>query len=182
MTRVQKPRNSPSAARTAARLAAQVSGKHMIKPGPSPRQRNQVNRRKPRRKPGTLALREIRKYQASYSLQIPKAPFVRLIREIGDDAMKNVNFTEGAKEALHEAAEAHLVQLYELANLLALHAHRVTLQPRDLQLVQTIRSMNLLDYRDAGHGQEDDERPNEQRNGKERKDEDNSSHSTIDAT
>ena len=48
-------------------------------------------------------------------------------------------WTVGAVDALHEASEDYLVTLLEDANLLAIHAKRVTLQPRDIQLARRIR-------------------------------------------
>ena len=43
-------------------------------------------------------------------------------------------WTVGAVDALHKASEDYLVTLLEDANLLAIHARHVTLQPRDIQL------------------------------------------------
>ena len=48
-------------------------------------------------------------------------------------------WAEGAVDALHEACEDYLVTLLEDANLLAIHARCVTLQPRDIQLARRIR-------------------------------------------
>ena len=50
-----------------------------------------------------------------------------------------MRWTKGTFEALHEAAENYMVSLMEDANLLAIHARRVTLQPRDIQLARRIR-------------------------------------------
>ncbi|KAL0561895.1 hypothetical protein IC582_002340 [Cucumis melo] len=72
--------------------------------------------KKPHRfRPGTVALREIRKYQKSTEL---------LIRAVA---------------ALQEAAEAYLVGLFEDTNLCAIHAKRVTIMPKDIQLARRIR-------------------------------------------
>ena len=57
-----------------------------------------------------------------------------------------LHWTKGAMEALHEASEAYLVGLLEDANLIAIHACRVTLQPRDIQLARRIRGEKLWDY------------------------------------
>ena len=48
-------------------------------------------------------------------------------------------WTVGAVDALHEASEDYLITLLEDANLLAIHAKYVTLQPRDIQLAQRIQ-------------------------------------------
>ena len=41
--------------------------------------------------------------------------------------------------ALQEASEAYLVSLFEDTNLAAIHAKRVTIQPKDLQLARRLR-------------------------------------------
>ena len=46
---------------------------------------------------------------------------------------------KGAVDALHEAAEHYLIGMMEDANLLAIHAKRYTIQPRDIQLARCIR-------------------------------------------
>lgn len=100
-------------------------------------------RKKRRCKPGTVALREIRKYQTSTELLIPKLPFARVVRE---QFMKwysgsgNVERWQAeALLALQEAAESYLVQLFEDAYLCSIHAKRVTLSRKDIQLARRIR-------------------------------------------
>ena len=96
--------------------------------------------RKPRRfRPGTVALREIRKYQKSTELLIRKLPFQRLVREIAQDFKTDLRFQSSAILALQEAAEAYLVGLFEDTNLCAIHAKRVTIMPKDIQLARRIR-------------------------------------------
>jgi len=98
--------------------------------------------KKPRRyRPGTVALREIRKYQKSTELLIRKLPFQRLVREIAQDFMglKDLRFQSQALLALQEAAESYLVRLFEDTNLCAVHAKRVTIMPKDLHLARRIR-------------------------------------------
>ncbi|GAB4847255.1 5-hydroxytryptamine receptor 4 [Ancistrocladus abbreviatus] len=90
-------------------------------------------------RPGTVALREIRKYQKSTELLIRKQPFQRLVREIADDFKHDLRFQSHAVLALQEAAEAYLVALFEDTNLCAIHAKRVTIIPRDIQLARRIR-------------------------------------------
>ena len=96
--------------------------------------------KKPHRyKPGTVALREIRKYQKSTELLIRKLPFQRLVREIAQEFQKELRFQSSAVLALQEAAEAYLVSLFEDTNLCAIHAKRVTIMTKDLALARRIR-------------------------------------------
>ncbi|EJU03035.1 histone-fold-containing protein [Dacryopinax primogenitus] len=96
--------------------------------------------KKPHRfRPGTVALREIRRYQKSTELLIRKLPFQRLVREIAQDFKTDLRFQSSAVMALQEAAEAYLVSLFEDTNLAAIHAKRVTIQPKDLQLARRLR-------------------------------------------
>jgi histone H3 len=98
------------------------------------------NVKKPHRyRPGTVALREIRKYQKSTELLIRKLPFQRLVREIAQDFKTDLRFQSSAVLALQEAAEAYLVSLFEDTNLAAIHAKRVTIMPKDIQLARRIR-------------------------------------------
>ena len=96
--------------------------------------------KKPHRyRPGTVALREIRRYQKSTELLIRKLPFQRLVREIAQDFKTDLRFQSSAVMALQEAAEAYLVGLFEDTNLCAIHAKRVTIMPKDIQLARRIR-------------------------------------------
>jgi histone H3 len=133
--------------------------------------------KKPHRyRPGTVALREIRRYQKSTELLIRKLPcvlllcqssslsffvlfpflplltffpslfsplpahsFQRLVREIAQDFKTDLRFQSSAVMALQEAAEAYLVSLFEDTNLAAIHAKRVTIQPKDIQLARRLR-------------------------------------------
>ena len=81
-----------------------------------------------------MALREIRRYQKSTDLLIRKLPFQRLVREIAQDFKSDLRFQGSAVLALQEAAEAYLVGLFEDTNLCAIHAKRVTIMPKDIQL------------------------------------------------
>ncbi|KFH43127.1 histone H3-like centromeric protein-like protein [Hapsidospora chrysogenum ATCC 11550] len=101
-------------------------------------------RPKRRYRPGTVALREIRKYQSSTKLLVQKLPFARLCREIGlrfRPQGKDFRWQSHALQALQEAAEAYLVYLFEDANLCAIHAKRVTLMKKDIQLARRIRGI-----------------------------------------
>lgn len=96
--------------------------------------------RKPHRyRPGTVALREIRRYQKSTELLIRKLPFQRLIREIAQDYKSDLRWQSTAILALQEVSEAYLVALFEDSNLCAIHAKRVTVMPKDMKLAQRIR-------------------------------------------
>eukprot|EP00918_Siedleckia_nematoides_P079789 GHVU01174813.1.p1 GENE.GHVU01174813.1~~GHVU01174813.1.p1 ORF type:complete len:137 (+),score=11.85 GHVU01174813.1:43-453(+) len=96
--------------------------------------------KKPHRyRPGTVALREIRKYQKSTELLLRKLPFQRLVREVAQEYKSELRFQSQAVLALQEAAEAYLVGLFEDTNLCAIHAKRVTIMPKDIQLARRIR-------------------------------------------
>lgn len=93
-----------------------------------------------RYRPGTVALREIRKYQKSTDLLIRKLPFQRLVREIASEfKQEGLRFQGSAILALQEASESYLVSLFEDTNLCAIHAKRVTIMPKDIQLARRIR-------------------------------------------
>lgn len=97
-------------------------------------------KKKRRYRPGTVALREIRKFQKSTDLLIRKLPFQRLVREIAQDFTKEMmRFQGSAILALQEASEQYLVQLFEDTNLVAIHAKRVTIMPKDIRLARRIR-------------------------------------------
>ena len=96
--------------------------------------------KKPKRyHPGTVALREIRRYQKTFNLMIPKLPFQRLVREISQDFKTDLRFQGSSVLALQEALEAYLVGLFEDTNLCGIHAKRVTIMPKDVQLARRIR-------------------------------------------
>jgi histone H3 len=103
----------------------------------SARLRHVQNVKKPHRyRPGTVALREIRRYQRRTDLLIRRRPFYALVREIAQSFSASgtcLRLTTDAVRALQEAAEAYLVGLFEDVNLCAIHAHRVTIMPKDMQ-------------------------------------------------
>lgn len=93
-----------------------------------------------RYRPGTKALMEIRKYQKTTDLLLRKLPFARLVREIGNTvSVEPYRWTAEALLALQEASEAFMVGLFEDCNLCAIHAKRVTIMPKDMQLARRIR-------------------------------------------
>ncbi|KAL7820518.1 histone-fold-containing protein [Trichoderma aethiopicum] len=101
-------------------------------------------RQRRRYRPGTVALREIRQYQANTKLLLLKLPFMRLVREIGLNCRprgKEFRWQSQAIQALQEAAEAFMVHLFEDAQLCAVHAKRVTLMQKDIQLARRIRGI-----------------------------------------
>ena len=112
--------------------------KNTLTTGPVKQPRNPPKGRvrKPRRfRPGTVALRQIRKYQKSTELLIRKLPFQRLLREIVYEMKKkDYRFQSTAILAMQEAAEAFLVRMFEQCNHIAIHGKRVTVQPKDIQL------------------------------------------------
>nr|XP_018685258.1 PREDICTED: histone H3-like centromeric protein cnp1 isoform X3 [Musa acuminata subsp. malaccensis] len=100
------------------------------------------SKKQPRRRrfrPGVVALREIRNLQKTWNLLIPFAPFVRLVREITHFYSKEVNrWTPEALVAIQEAAETHMIEMFEDAYLCAIHAKRVTLMQKDIHLARRI--------------------------------------------
>jgi len=116
------------------------AGKKPIPQG-AVRPRSTTEKKVRRFRPGTVALREIRKYQKSTDLLIRKLPFARLVREISEELFPKLGlrFQSVAIAALQEASEAYLVGLFEDTNMCALHARRVTIMPKDMQLARRIR-------------------------------------------
>merc|ERR1712203_339281 len=90
-------------------------------------------------RPGTVAIREIRKYQRSTDLLIRKLPFQRLVKDLAHEKSPELRFQSSALLALQEAVEAYLVGLFEDTNLCAIHARRVTIMVRDIKLARRIR-------------------------------------------
>jgi histone H3 len=74
---------------------------------------------------------------------IRRLPFQRLVREISQYYKCELRFQTTAMLALQEASEAHLVSLFEDANLCAIHAKRVTIMPKDIQLARKLRGLLL---------------------------------------
>ena len=96
--------------------------------------------KKPHRfRPGSVALREIRRFQKSTELLIRKIPFQRLVREITSEYKTDLRWLPSSILALQEATEAYLIGLFEDMNLAAIHGKRVTIMPRDMHLARRIR-------------------------------------------
>ena len=117
------PYRSPSSARNAEKLS-----------------NSEVKVKKPHRyRPGTVALREIRRYQKTTELLIRKLPFRRLIRDISQLIKTDVRFHSSAIMALQESCESYLTEYFEEANLIAIHSNRRTITCDDMRLVRRIR-------------------------------------------
>lgn len=126
----------------AARKSAPSTGSYKVSSLSDSHMTNKITGgvKKPHRyKPGTVALREIRRYQKSTELLIRKLPFQRLVREIAQDFKSDLRFQSSAIGALQESVEAYLVSLFEDTNLCAIHAKRVTIQSKDIQLARRLR-------------------------------------------
>jgi len=160
------PQKTPRQTRTKQTAAQSTggSGERLTVASPTARKRIQLGGggvKKPRKyKPGTgtykvvlflfvsldplidafsVALREIRRYQKSTELLMRIAPFRRLVREIAQDYKTDLRFTRTALEAIQAGAEDYLVNLFIDAMLCVVHARRVTLMPKDVQLTRRIR-------------------------------------------
>ena len=90
-------------------------------------------------RPGTVALREVRKAMKGTELLVAKAPFQRLVRECAEGHKAGLRFQSAAVAAIQEATEAYVISLLADANLAASFAGRVTCMPKDLHLVRRLR-------------------------------------------
>lgn len=100
--------------------------------------------KKRRWRPGTAALREIRRYQKSTELLIRKLPFQRIVREIAQELKPDCRFQTEALAALQEGAETFLTEHFDDTNLAALHAKRVTIMPGDQRLALRLSKQDHL--------------------------------------
>lgn len=91
-------------------------------------------------KRGDGAIKEIRFYQSqSDCVYIAIAAFERLTKEIAEDYKDDLRWSSDALAYLQLFIETYLVELFEDANLCAIHAHRTSIKPKDLQLARRIR-------------------------------------------
>ncbi|OSX79357.1 hypothetical protein BU14_0079s0001 [Porphyra umbilicalis] len=111
-------------ARAAARRATKAGSKPAVKR---------------RYRSGTVAPRDIRRFQRSGELLLSKLPFQRLVREGTQEYTNAPRFQASAAPALQEVAEAYLVGLFQDAQLCAVHEKRVTVMSKDIQLACRIR-------------------------------------------
>ena len=121
------PRKAIAASKAPRKMLADVAGKAALQ-----------TLKKHRYRPGTVALREIRKYQKSTELLLRKLPFQRLVRELAQDYRADLRFQASAILALQTSAEEFLVHLFQDTNLCAIHAKRSTIFPKDMQLARRI--------------------------------------------
>ena len=135
-------------AKAATKMPAKVAGKGAIKKTAPAAGGMKAEGKKRRLRPGTATLREIKKYQKSADMLLPRAPFQRLVRGICTDMDHSLRFQSQALVALQEAAEAYVVGLFEDTNLCAIHAKRVTVQKKDMDLARRIRGDRRYDFRD----------------------------------
>ncbi|KAG5683702.1 putative histone H3-like 3 [Polypedilum vanderplanki] len=109
------------------------------KANPKKRDETFVNKNgQARYKPGIRALKEIRKLQNSTKIAIPRVVFARAVKEILQDSKENFKIQAQALIALQEAAEDYIVNHFEMMNLAAIHAKRVTVMQNDSKLVKRI--------------------------------------------
>ncbi|EAY15370.1 Histone H3.2, putative [Trichomonas vaginalis G3] len=99
---------------------------------------------KPKKKHNHV-LKEIRTYQNSVDLLIPRLSFQRLVREIAHQNNPTIKFQETAIQALQEASEAFLVGMMEDGNLCTIHAQRVTIMKKDMKLAERIRGDSITE-------------------------------------
>ncbi|KRX01284.1 Histone-fold [Pseudocohnilembus persalinus] len=109
---------------------------------------SQIQIQKKRRyRPGTICLREIKKYQKSTQLLIRKLPFQRLVRDISKFFELQARWQERAIHVLQEATESYIVGLLQDSLLCTVHAKRVTLMSKDIRLARRIRGDESVTYR-----------------------------------
>ncbi len=90
-------------------------------------------------RPGTVALREIRKYQKTTNLLLRKLPFSRLVREVSQGFRSDIRWQASAMQGIQEITEAFIIGLLQNANLGCIHAKRVTCMPKDVDLAHRIK-------------------------------------------
>ena len=96
--------------------------------------------KKPHRyRPGTVALREIRKYQKSTELLIRKLPSSAWCVRLRRTSRPTCASSRPPSWPCRRPPRPTLVGLFEDTNLAAIHAKRVTIMPKDIQLARRIR-------------------------------------------
>ena len=101
---------------------------------------SQEEMKKRRNRPGTVALREIKKYQKFEDKRVcAKAPLVRRIRETLTSYDPDIRISSVSLDMIHEASEAYLTNVLEDAHLCAIHGKRQTLYRKDVSLALRIR-------------------------------------------
>jgi len=152
-TKANQLRHAPKSASTPAPSKKSSGKKKMRSPSKTPASPDKSNRstsrlnesgvKKRKWKAGTKALREIRFYQRTDHKLIPKLSFCRLVKELLSNAVgggsEQLRIQTYALDALQEAAESFMVRFFEESNLCAIHAKRVTLMPKDMQLLKALK-------------------------------------------
>lgn len=123
----------------AAEEARREARQHMLNPGRKTKPVPGGIRKTPRYRQGTRALRSIRKFQRTEEPVIRILTFQRLVREVAQNRLMGVPFTNTAELALQEAREAFVIGLFEECDLCARHGKRETIMLRDLRLARRIR-------------------------------------------
>ncbi|KAK9014686.1 hypothetical protein V6N11_005835 [Hibiscus sabdariffa] len=148
MKRTQKPSATQKAAATVAspstapRQTRSASSRRPSKTGGQATSSQGTPKKPHRFKPGTRALQEIRKYQKTMHRLIPAASFIREVRAISFRFAPDIGRWQAeALIAIQEAAEDYLVKLFGDAMLCAIHAKRVTLMKKDIQLARRLGGM-----------------------------------------
>ena len=100
-------------------------------------------RKKPRFKPGTVALRDIKKLQKGTDILFRKLPMQRLYRDVLKDLKPDARMMSSAVNDLNEIVQSYMISKYEAAYLCTIHAKRVTLMEKDLLLIQELGKYNL---------------------------------------
>ena len=132
MARTKQTKSSPVAKKAGSKAAKPAAAVTAAKKSKSRRFR-----------PGTVALREIRRYQKGVDTLIRKAPFQRLVRELAAQQKDGLRWQSAAVAATQEATESYVIGVLSDTNLCALHARRVTIMPRDVQLARRLRGERL---------------------------------------
>ena len=142
----------PKAKNAASKMSTKAKGrKPAKKTAPASKSIKKVRKdgKSRRFKPGTVSLREIKKYQKSTKNVLPRAPFQRLVRSIAGNIDNDLRFQANALVALQECSEAYLVGIFEDAQLCAIHCNRVTCMKKDMDLARRIRGDKNHDHRDT---------------------------------
>lgn len=94
---------------------------------------------------GTVALRQIKHYQKqSECLLLPRSPVKRVVKLCASDYLLFARMSAEAALAIQEMLESYLVATLKSANLSAIHAKRVTVQPKDIQLARRLNAPSQL--------------------------------------
>lgn len=132
----KKPSSPPAPRRLAMVKLKQLPKQHLpSRPQAAATATQEVKeRKKPRFKPGTVALRQIRKYQKTVDLLVPRSAMIRLIREVAQDVKSDLRFEKAALDALQRSAEDYLTGVLDSSQHLAVHGKRITVDAKDVRM------------------------------------------------